>query len=316
VLTCECGACFEVEDALAGREVPCPDCRQPIAVPARAGAPPRTSALALASAVLALLGAFTVIGTLAAVVLGVLGLSHIRREPQRLCGAGFALFGIIGGTLLTGLSVFALSRHELFGMQGWMRERTMGGLIDTSGPLEVDTGAGWTIARPTERWGRVLGDRSEDPAVYGLQKNRDLLLMEVRRHAYVDVRVDPGNKHLAGVSDYHLVLWQEFGHDPNGAAPAASDDEPWFGKASPPRLLGARALAARGDVEGHEWDLVVRRGGQRWRFLIRVHRKVPPPGAPNPPFYVVRAYTPENRFQQNEGEMRRALDSFRIKAGN
>jgi hypothetical protein len=316
VLTCECGACFEVEEALAGREVRCPECQQPIQVPTRAKVSVRTSALALASAALALLGAFTVIGTLVAVGLGVAGLLAIRRQPERLAGAGFALFGIIGGTLLTGLSVFALSQHELFGMQGWMRERTMAGLIDTSGPLEVDTGAGWTIARPSEQWGRVRGEQSEDPAVYSLQKNRDLLLMQVRKHAYVDVRVDPGNKQINDLNAYQWnVIHNEFAPAQPGSG--VGDEEPWFGKGSriegPPRV---QQLAPMGDVEGSEQTLVVRRGGQRWRFLVRVYRKVPPPGAPNPPFHVVRAYTPENRFRLNEGELRQALDSFRIKAGN
>jgi hypothetical protein len=313
VLTCECGACFEVDDALAGREVSCPECQQAMQVPARTSAPPRTSALALASVVLALLGAFTVVGTLAAVVLGILGLIHIRRQPERLCGAGFALFGIIGGSLLTGLSLFALSQHELFGMQGWMRERTMAGMIDTSGPLEFESEDGWTITRPSEKWGRVRGEQSEDPAVFALQLNRDLLLMHVRHHAYADVRTDRDNNHVATFHDYYDgVIEQEFSPDnpnPEGV------EEPWFGKASKPQIIRSRTLARVGDVEGHAWELGVRRGAQRWRFLVRVFRKVPPPGGLNPPFVVVRAYTPEKRFRQNEHELRRALDSFRLLAG-
>src|SRR5262249_51230227 len=79
---CDCGARFEVEDDLAAREVSCPECQARLTVPARASAPPRTSLLALASAILALVGAFTVLGTVAAVVLGGLALAEIGRAGR------------------------------------------------------------------------------------------------------------------------------------------------------------------------------------------------------------------------------------------
>ena len=81
---------------------------------------------------------------------------------------------------------------DLFGLDTWVRERAMSDEVDTSGPLEVVLGAkGFAITRPTEKWGQVLGNQSDDPAVSGLQRNRDLLLMQVARYAFLDVRTVP-----------------------------------------------------------------------------------------------------------------------------
>src|SRR5262249_7929426 len=105
MLTCACGARFEVDETLAGREVACPECQQPVKVPPRQQAS-RTRGLALASLTFALLGAFTP-GTLVAVLLGVAALRSIARSRGRLTGAGFAIFGIVLGLLLGFLTVFA-----------------------------------------------------------------------------------------------------------------------------------------------------------------------------------------------------------------
>src|SRR5438045_2244643 len=65
-LSCACGARFDVDDAQAGKEVVCPECQQSVKAPAASPAVVTTD-WALASVVLALAGAFTVVGSLAAV---------------------------------------------------------------------------------------------------------------------------------------------------------------------------------------------------------------------------------------------------------
>ncbi len=77
MLTCACGARFEVDDTLAGQDVFCPECQQPLKTPALDRPPQLTSGWALASVVLALVGAFTVVGTILAVLLGFYALLHI-----------------------------------------------------------------------------------------------------------------------------------------------------------------------------------------------------------------------------------------------
>src|SRR5260370_31071104 len=96
-LTCVCGARFELDDTLAGQKITCPECQQTLKAPALRSMPPRTSALALASVVLALLGAFSGIGSAAAAVLGGMALARIGRQRERLAGVGLALFGLIAG---------------------------------------------------------------------------------------------------------------------------------------------------------------------------------------------------------------------------
>jgi hypothetical protein len=307
MLTCACGARFEVDDTLAGQEVLCPECQQPLKAPAAAGPPQVTSAWALASVIVALVGAFTVIGTLAAVVLGVVGLRHVARNRQRVTGAGFAAFGIVLGLVLTPLTLFALTSSEMFGLAGWLRERTASEQVDTSGPLEIVRAAkGFAITRPTEKWGQVAGNRSDDPVVSGLQNNRDLLLMQVARYAFVDVRAQPRNPAL-NLDEYQDEVLAELERQP---APNLFDDEDeGFRRVVRAQLRGSRRLAAENGVEGRELTIDTRCAGQPWRFLIRLYRRG------DGPVYVVRAYAQRRRFDLVADELNRALDSFRVLPG-
>ena len=120
-LSCSCGANFEVEDTFAGQTVSCPECQASLKAPAVVRGPLRTSGLAVASMVLALVGAFTFVGTLAAVLCGLAALVSIGRSGGRRAGVGFALFGVVAGVLFTGLTLFAYSTGELFGVGDQVR---------------------------------------------------------------------------------------------------------------------------------------------------------------------------------------------------
>ena len=106
-LTCACGVRLEIDESFAGQTINCPDCQRAIVAPKPEPEGLRTSGFALGSLTLGLVGAFTVIGTLLAVVLGLLGLQSIRRAPERVTGRGFALAGIGLGV---GLLVFGAAR--------------------------------------------------------------------------------------------------------------------------------------------------------------------------------------------------------------
>src|SRR5262245_61669252 len=93
-LSCPCGARFEVEDAFAGQNVACPECQQAVAAPALNRQPLLTSGYAVASVVIALVLAFTGIGPLVAVLLGIIGLVHIRKHRDQVAGTGYAILGI------------------------------------------------------------------------------------------------------------------------------------------------------------------------------------------------------------------------------
>src|SRR5579862_2332346 len=135
-LACDCGTRFEVEDTLTGQTVACPECQQPIKAPASQRPAVRTSILAIASVICALAGAFTLVGTAAAVVLGVLAVIGIVRQRDRLAGLGFASFGIVAGVLFTGLTVLAFTQAGALGFTNWARAKALEPIVDSSGPLE------------------------------------------------------------------------------------------------------------------------------------------------------------------------------------
>ncbi len=303
MLTCACGARFEVDDSLAGQEVLCPECQQPLKAPARDRPPQLTSAWALASVVLALVGAFTVLGTILAILLGIIALASIARNRERVTGAGFAVLGICLGVLFTGLTLFALSTGDLFGLDTWVRERTMAQQVDTSGPMEIVLGLkGFAITRPTEKWGQVRGNQSDDPAVASLQHDRDLLLMQVARYAFIDVRTLRGPfRSLDQCQDDVLAEFEA----PQRASHFGEDDED-FQPPSRARLQASRPLESKEGAEGRELIVDVRRTGQSWHFVIRLYRRK------NGTTYIVRAYTPKRHFSRIQGELETALESFRL----
>lgn len=303
MLTCACGARFEVDDTLAGQEVLCPECQQPLQAPALDRAPRVTSDWALASVVLALVGAFTLVGSFIAVLLGLYALRHIAKNRQRVTGAGFAVLGIGLGLLFTGLCAFALTTGDLFGLDAVLRERTMTQHLDTSGPLEIVRAVkGFAITRPSEKWGQVPDNRSEDPAVSRLQKNRDLLLMQVARYAFIDVMAQPRGKPKS-LDQCQMDILDELNDRQPAANPFEDDD---FLPPTRAQLQSSRNLASNNGVEGREMEVDVRCAGQSWHFVIRLYRKG------TGPIYVVRAYARKRRFAPVRGELEQALDSFRI----
>jgi hypothetical protein len=322
-LTCDCGARFDVDDLQAGKDVLCPECRGPVRAPERA-APPRLSLWALASVVLAVFGAFTLVGTVAAILAGVCALMIIHRQPDRLTGNGVALGGIAAGIVFSGLTLALLARPGVVPVAAWARQRGMAGQVDTTGTPEMMSRTGdVVVSRPSDDWGRARNDRTDDPVVGELQQKRELLLVNLGRHAYVDVFRDTTNTGHT-LQQYGEILEQDI--NPPRTPLLGEDDTPRF-RTAPGRpgwpgvvvLEGNRPFRPTSEqvtdlapVDGHDvrqWEYVQPRGGQKWMFIIRVYKKRGP--VPTP-IHVVRAYTPLRRFEANEEELRRILDSVRI----
>ena len=305
MLTCACGTRFEVDDSLAGQEVLCPECQQPLRAPLGERPPQVTSAWALASILLALIGAFTLVGPLAAIVTGIVALIGISRNRQTLAGSGFAVVGICLGLLFTVLTFVALNVNDLFGLETWLRKRAMTAKVDTSGPMEIVEGAKrFALTRPNEKWGRVEGDRGDDEAVSSLQSDLDLLLMQVSRHAYIDVRTLKAGR-FPTLDQCELELLGEINAPPQAGHFGEEDDLDFAPPLTAKRIDGRR-LEVKDGMEGREMEVEIRCGGKKWMFLIRTYRRK------QGDIYVVRADAPRNRFQAIRDEFRIALDSFRI----
>jgi hypothetical protein len=293
-VTCPCGVCFEVEETFAGRSVGCPDCQRAVTVPAPQRGPLRTSGFAIGSLVLALLGAFTIIGTLAAIVCGILALVRIARDREHLAGAGFALFGIILGCAFTALTVFAFSRGELFGVGDQIRAQTMAGRVDHGGPLEiVRQPPGFKIVRPNERWGIARADLQRE-----LGNDSTLMLVNTAHDDYVDVSVDQLNGRT--LDAYRNSLVESYRH------PEAAE---LIGRRqiSDVKVKANRQLATQDGMEMGEVLLDLRVTGQRMTFLIRVVRAV---GSGK--VFIVRGWSMRRRFPLNEPELRKVIDSFEV----
>jgi hypothetical protein len=314
-LTCACGARFEVEDTLAGQEIRCPECAQPLKAPALRQAPRRTSGFALASVVLALTGAFTILGTLAAIALGVVALVHVARNREQITGASFAVFGIAVGVVFTGLTLLAFSSNGLFGLSGLVNRAKLASRvqIDYPGPLEVEVPEkGFALTRPSKTWGVInlkgAATKTEDPILDALfHANPDLLLVQPERYAFVDVRREA----LDGVRTMDACQ-ENFLQDLRADRRAARD--PWSDpEVGPARVTGvvlrqSRKLEPDKGVERRELLVDLTVGRETWSFLVRLDK------TPDGQLYVTRAYARKRDFRDAGliKELRQALESFRI----
>ena len=186
-LRCSCKAHFEAEDTFAGQVVSCPDCGAALKVPVVRPTTLRTSGFALASVTAALVGAFTLVGTLTAIVLGVIGLVSVIRHRDRVRGAGFAVFGIILGVVFTALTGLAVVHNEIFDP---VRERMTSGEVDRSGPMEVvRKDNGFAITRPTRQWGVATPDYASE-----LDCTGKLVLVNSGRNAFINISQEDANR--------------------------------------------------------------------------------------------------------------------------
>jgi hypothetical protein len=297
-LACSCGAGFEVAETLAGQVVRCPECQRSVQVPAREARPLRTSGYAVASVVLALVGAFTVFLTAAAVVLGLLALVSIARNRRQVAGSGYALFGIVAGLAFTALTLVALSRGELFGAGG-VREWFLAGQLDYSGPLEIQRAAdGFAITRPSEHWGVSRGRLAEDLADGG-----SLMLANLTRDAYVEVTVTEGRQHrsLDQCRDDFLAGFRDAHHEGGFGARKPGLRLSGF------RLRESRRLPRAGGADSAEVLFDVRLAGQALTYLTHIIKR-----EREDRVYVVSGWVQRRHFVQMEPELRRTLESFRL----
>jgi hypothetical protein len=298
-LSCSCGANFEVEDTFAGQTVSCPECHASLKAPAVLRAPLRTSGLAVASMVLALVGAFTLVGTLAAVLCGLAALVSIGRSGGRRAGVGFALFGVVAGLLFTGLTLFAYSTGELFGVGDQVRERMLGGRVDYSGPLEiVRADQGFKITRPSEKWGVAKPELTQE-----FHNTGNLLLVNAAKDAYVDVAVMPAVGR--GIDALRQDVIKSFEDEQrNGAAEKDPGD---VHRVMSVKVRDSRRVESAQGYEVGEVIMDVRVPGGMLTYLIHVVKK---PRAARA--YLLRSWTARRRFPQEEADLRKVIDSFRI----
>jgi hypothetical protein len=293
-LSCPCGARFEVEDTFAGQAVSCPECQCSLKTPGLARGPIRTSGYAVASAVLSLVGAFTVVLSLVAALLGAVALVDIARQRGRVAGSGYAIFGLICGLACTGLTVFALTQGELFEEAGGRgREAMLRGQVTYGGPRQiVREQDGFAIARPSDKWGVAKPEM-------GMAGEALLVLVNLAEDASIEVysqTVGVGRS-LKQCADQVEADFR----DPSGRAVFGGLPVRGF------NLRGRNVLPPDGPVEREELLLDLKLAGHTMTFLVRLFK-----ARGSADLFVVRSRAAARRFTKVEADVRSALDSFHV----
>lgn len=304
-LTCLCGARLEVDDKFAGQAIACPDCGKPITAPLPPKPPETTSGLALSSFLLAVIGSFTFIGTIAAVVCGYLALRDIQHAPKPLGGKNLARAGMILGGIFTLITGLALIFSERIGLDGYLlRCLELAGRLEYSSEQLVirpdSSSANFSISRPSFAWGKFKGP-SNTPVV-DTPDAFELGLVNVKDDAHI------------------ICLVKEF------EIPQKHYRESGLGMLRNSRLLKLLARVPEksadtvqkldsgvhddirqvGESDIEEFHLDARLAGIDRTFLIRVQRE-------GPKIYVVAGGARKNRFAKIEKEqLRDAIESFKV----
>jgi hypothetical protein len=226
----------------------------------------------------------------------------ITRHRDRLAGLGFAAFGIVAGLLFTGLTIFAFSNKEVFGMGNWARAQALAPIVDNSGPLEVARPA-FAITRPAETWG-VLTAQPKDPIVKALDNRSDLALVEMFSYAFIDVKIDTFRGRDLAVYQQQLVYELNPRHsnvfgEPDDGGPQV------ISKAVEIRSGPVVPSTKGGGFTEREAVLEVTSGRQTWTMLVHLYLK-------GQTVYVVRCYVPKPHFARVESDFHKALDSFTV----
>ena len=308
-LTCTCGARFELEDIFSGQTIICPECQQPLQAPSSTLTLRRTSTLALLSLVLALVGAPTLIGSVAAVILGFLAYRQIAKHPDRLVGTGFALTGILGG-LLCLLATSAI-------IFGWIGLPTINNLLansvqaDPAGPLEhFDVADKFSITRPSRQWGVADVDDLTDPVLRAIQgPDTKFFLVNLDRPVYFDVSAEANQ--FRTLDEYEKVVIEEFN-------PGEALDDPFPRRNGRPKVNREQAFARTlvestiiplpplDGAQARELRLTVRYALRQWPFRIRLYKK-------GDRLYTVRAYARSKKdLDALKDEVDQLFDSFHL----
>jgi len=298
-LTCSCGARLDIDDKFARQVIHCPDCNRSLNTSPPVPEPPHTSGYALASFLLATTGAFTLLGTAAAIACGVLGLHHIRRAPVRVGGKRFAQAGIILGSVFTLVTLIALATTEFLRLDGLVRVIEWAGKVKYT-PDEVifidrnhgfDLGGAASIHRPSPSWGQLTFRQ------FDKQNTDDLVLVNLWEDAYIICL----NKWLEGGQT--LEDCRQEGQQRFLQSDLVTRILGRMRADSPPLAGQERESKQLPGTDTQELVLDLRLGGISRTFLVRILRH-------GNWLHIVAGGTRRNRFARLEPDIVKALNSY------
>jgi hypothetical protein len=304
-LTCTCGARLEIDDKFAGQTIACPDCQQPLQTAPAGFDRQQTSGLALASIIMALTLAFTVVGTIAAVMLGALALLQISRDPQKLAGRGYAIAGIAIGIPMTAVTllavIFAGSSIELFGLTGMVGNAYWAGKLDHGGPLEVERPReGFAIKRPSSKWGvnkpaSFFNEHVWEEVLLVVPEEDMVVLCYAERLGNPAQSIDSCRD--KAVQDFKRTVKAGLFHDTSSKANRNASVTEKASKRSP----------AKDRLSMIEVQIDKRLASEDKSFLLRVYKM-----DGDDQMFVVIGGVRRSQFARLEPQLREAMDGFRI----
>ncbi len=305
-LTCACGVHLEVDETFAGKTITCPDCQRSLVAPKPEPPGMQTSGFALASLTVALLGAFTILGTLAAIVLGWLGLRAIKESPDKLAGRNYALAGIVLGVVLTLFTLYAVTLGKLFGLGNLFHRVDWVGQLDYDVPDEIERRTErFAITRPSRKWG-VARNPSQGQLDVGhvwdelrlVNPEADAVLLVWKLPVGLDKNLETCRDDI--LRDY----FQD--HDKAG----------FFGKKRVGGPRGRTELIRRqeapdppGTMHGLDLEVAKSVGQQERRFLVRILKEREDRDGD---VFVIIGGARKSRFARVEEEITKGIKSFRL----
>jgi hypothetical protein len=279
--------------------------------------------MALLSLFLALAGAFTLVGSIVAVFLGIWALRRIARSDS-LLGTGYALGGVVLGIVGAGVTLTILLRPGFVEISPFIRRWQLVGQLEAETIWPVSTKDNVCVLPKAEAgWQRCREDRSNDPVISSVQGRREVLLINSQKQAWFDLTREASR--IPELLEYEKRLLSELA--PKGWMREDEDidddqfeDAP-FRRGGPRRADNAaqsvfvvkrnQGLAVPRGWQAAEWVAEVQRG-TKWRFLIRVYRAVGKDKKPGAFLYIARFYAPADKYSAMENEAKAMLDSLQI----
>ncbi len=294
---------LEIDETFAGRTINCPDCNRPLDPSPNRPEPTLTSGYALASFLLALVGAFTLVGTVLAVACGVVALGQIRRSPDQVGGKRFAQAGIVLGTIFTLVTGLAFYTNEFLRVDGLLRTLESAGTLAYPPGDEVDIKLSGvfdkprygTIRRPSPAWGQ-LPNRDPDK-----EKPDDLLLVNIWEDAYIVCLTEL----LEQQPDLSAEACRQLGQQRFLQSDLVARLMHRRPSLSPAPSAKERDIKKVRGTDMQEFVLDSRLGGVDWTFLARVARD-------GGQLSIVAGGTRSQRFERLRPEIVQALDSYKV----
>jgi hypothetical protein len=304
-ITCACKSRLEVDEKFAGQTITCPDCQKPLSIPEPEMITVRTSGFALTSLILAIVGAFTILATVAAVVFGLLALWHIRRYPRRITGERYAVAGIVLGGVFTLMSIFLYAAPHLMGIDFLLRKSQWLGRLHYPPELEINRSReGYTIKRPSTTWG-VLRDEQK----YATDQFQHLLMVQPAKSAFVFCLVEE----VGPTRDW--IRFKEIALNRLKAMELDNGRIQFDLERVDINYPDFKTIknADNGFLQAQEMVVVKKYRGKEKTYLVRLILNDAPIDAQNRKLlYIVAAGTDTAQFEEMQEEFRQALESYRV----